>query len=486
MNTPLRRMGRVPPVSFGRSREADWQEQAWQVAPPASSQLTATEMRRSLARVPRRLYPLVRWATGVPPMGDTPPAWMSTDLWKRSAPWYFAYTKLMGLFLSVGVGIATIAIMANGASPWWGLGLIPSWFLVVNCARGLQVETIHQIVHDANTGNLRHDWLFAEIASACVICNPPYAYKKAHNVHHGTALGSMRDPDLQFLYALLGLEPGKPVPELRRKMRDALLSPRNHRFFLKTRFAAVFASSEAALFAAEEERRSRAKQSRATGSRKPLELTFILRAARLRRMLGGFLFVVLPLALIAYALMSGVIWPLLGLIVGYYFPIMLLSQISSILHYCGEHMWKFREISREGVPFKQEMVRMTAGRFYGEPTPDTEGKPLPIRTGVWAWWWLKLMVWHAPLRHLVSPASLPWHDRHHVGPTDRSWILGAFWRESHLDSGATFYTENWGLGRQLQAVFENISQLPPFTAEERAVALATATGQQASETFLAM
>ena len=435
------------------------------------------DVRESLRILPNWTQCFITWGCGKPLSDAQPPKWMQSNQWKVFAPYYFFLSKVLGYCFGL-LGVITVIYAVSSGASWLYVLLVPIFYILfVNSARGLQVETIHQTVHEQNTGNVKIDCIIGEISSAIAFCNCPSRYGQAHvPIHHGTELCSMSDHDVQFMYSILGIEPGMSADEILRRLLKALVSVRVHTLFLRARFKGVFSSEEKKIH----------DDANVHYWPKGLDLTFALHVAQCRKLIAISIYFFTPAISILLAAMYGTFLPLITVFLGLYLPAIWLYQISAILHFSGEHYWKFRQIREEGVPYRTVMVRMTSGRFYGDAAPCFRNDTKIITHLKWMKWWLKFILVHVPLRHFVSPSSLPWHDAHHTRPRGRDWVLGPYWRCEHITSGADTYTENWSLNKQLTAVFESISELPAFSTEERAQADAVCNGEQTIDTFLSM
>lgn len=141
--------------------------------------------------------------------------------------------------------------------------------------------------------------------------------------------------------------------------------------------------------------------------------------------------------------------------VAWVLPVIFLYHISSLLQFVCEHRWM--RIKAVGESDKIHLMRLTVGRFFGEP--------VPTKHSLQAWgMWAAKMILHLLGRTFVIVADLPVHDWHHRHPTSREWPKALYARQRDLDAGCqgwpASYDEVWGLGNAIDAVFAFMSSLP--------------------------
>ncbi|MGM3278135.1 fatty acid desaturase [Ralstonia sp. 24A2] len=244
-------------------------------------------------------------------------------------------------------------------------------------------------------------------------------YEQDHLDHHRrTIFTTLHDADAALLYRC-GVQPGKPLEDLKRALLATLVSPRYHLWFLKARLMSNL-------------------------RRPPLE-----RAIAIVWM--ALIFIIVPLQ-------YGVVAACMAL----WLPLTILYQMSALLQFATEHVWLTGEApGANALAYAQRCH----GRFSGERVPGTDGSPASART--WLAWWTRTLCIHVPTRLAVLVGDLPAHDWHHlvaaVGHSASSWPHAIYERQRAIDSGNSAGMEErelWGIGDMVCHVLLSMSRAP--------------------------
>lgn len=164
--------------------------------------------------------------------GQWPPGYRLR--WRRT-PWWHLVTMLISLAGSVTASI----VIATGPWRFWPY-LLLSWMLTVHSCRKAQLVICHYAVHANMTGHKWSDRLLVELLSTLLCIQHFKGYYRDHvQVHHGLALATLADADLQFLL-VLGFRPGMSRQALWRCLYWTMVSPRFHMLFVWMRLRVNF------------------------------------------------------------------------------------------------------------------------------------------------------------------------------------------------------------------------------------------------------
>jgi hypothetical protein len=383
-------------------------------------------------RFPKWLERPMTLGTGKAPRGGRP-------LWRKTWKFHLAW-PMASLFAGTLISCATahllyyepilFAVYLPLPTAAFALG----WTLVVGSARHIQVNCVHQIVHNRFSGCPNLDYWIGHFAGSLLILQDLDAYRRDHvGVHHQFRyLGTRVDPDAKFILQL-GFHPGMSRDQAWKHFNRLCVSPlRFHGVFLKDRL---------------------------TSNSCDKQTTWIRRV--MFALVQGSILVLVTWT--SFARSNFV--PVLDWLLAWAFPLSFLYQVSAFAQFCGEHYWKLNEGPRDIGKFKGRkrtvIAKLTNGRFFGDylPPKNLSGSVWFL---AWTWWWLRFALLHLPARFAVMPGPLPCHDWHHRNETDERWPDSAYARQADIESRSDWgvpYTETWGLASSLDAVFGSLSLL---------------------------
>lgn len=361
--------------------------------------------------------------TGKALAGQTPlyrSTFQTQLLWALSlfATAIWGSTHLIASYSSHPSGLRLIAV---------AIGLPIYWLLMVSGARYLVVVIHHQCVHGNFSGSKFWDRAVGELSSLITFTQDFSGYQSDHIAdHHSKKLATLRDPDFQFLREL-GFRPGMPVDMLWRHLYWTIFSPKFHMKFIWLRVRSNFLTAPI--------------------YRRVISVGFwvgLLTLVQLKHCWGTFL--------LAYVL-----------------PITLFYHASSLLQFLCEHQWA--RVKLPGEAEKLHFVRLTNGRFCGEPAP-TRGLSLANATAARSRWILRMLFIHLPARLFVLVGDLPVHDHHHRKPMEPDWGDAIYARQRQADLGFPGWpepaTEIWGLGNAINRLFKFWASLPEMPNDQQA------------------
>jgi len=343
------------------------------------------------ARLPAWAQPGLTWVTGHALPGQRP-------LWRQTPQSQLA----IGLVLALG-GLVTTLLLLHLSWHWSPL-VVLSVSVTVSGARFGQTNLLHQIAHGHFCGRPRLDRLVGHGLSMLLLLPPLDQYAAAHIVHH-SEVGTLNDPDFAVL-RLLGLEAGSPTKVLVRRLILALVNPRTHLTFFRTR---------------------------------------VLDHLR-HGVLRALVFLLVQGALVATVVHAG---GLTGWVLGCGLP-WVLFNVSAILQVLTEHVWL---CEHEDEAPSAHRRHLTVGRFMGEMPPEGDAISSPVE---WAGWWLRLLTVHLGARVLVVQGPLPGHDEHHANAMSDEWPNAIFLREANRERRV--YLGVWGLRAAIDLSLRSISE----------------------------
>jgi hypothetical protein len=140
-------------------------------------------------------------------------------------------------------------------------------------------------------------------------------------------------------------------------------------------------------------------------------------------------------------------------IVAWVIPSIILYPMSALFQFCTEHLW--------GSANADDTTKSHA-RFCGEDPPTNN------TVKDWSWWWLKILLYHLPIRVAVLSAELITHDIHHILPKEdkADWSNIIYARQRLVEAGLVKSDEHWGIHNAAKAVFQNLAEQKPLTQKE--------------------
>lgn len=312
----------------------------------------------------------------------------------------------------IGGMVASAQILLNNIN---SLLLIFSIIATVFSARYIVATIIHHGVHGAIFKSERANMILCEILSTITLVQPYGKYKKFHvHEHHGREFSTLHDQDLAAIYHL-GIKPGVPIERMKRILFWQCINPGFH--------AAYF-------------------WGRLRGNIKEVPLYRILM----------FIFCIVISAYIAHLL------GIANFTIAIFLPVVILYQISSLLHLVTEHAWLVRQ---PGEKVRDSHVKNSHARFCGRALPKEDLKGIQWLKS-WTHWWCEHIILHIPSRLLIVQGSLIVHDWHHRAGTNKNWTRAIQLREEDLQREAEqdvySYRDLWGIHHVLHEVLTRISE----------------------------
>jgi len=361
-------------------------------------------------------------SSDIHPFADLPlrPFWVflsgkeMPDRKRLLAPTAIHYLLVSLLWLTAGVSGVCWAL--NGG--WYTIPLyVGSMVLIVGGTRYMVATNIHMMAHNLMFSSPATNRWWGEILTTVFLIQSHARYRADHLKHHGIVFGTLKDGD-GLSVVKLGFTPEKTRLQLWLKLATLCVSPAFHLNFAMGRM------------------------------RENLVFCSHYRKA----MTVGWLSI---LGLIGYQVGLSV------LIHTYFLPVILLSQVASLMQLLTEHVWISTDHS-----CRDRHHLLTNGRYCGVPLPVHEGSNMQygVKLAVWS---LRIVFVELPARITVLQGSLPEHDWHHRHPGSRQWYNGSTLRELEIESdlkkqGQTDYLEAWGSFEILDRVFFSISKSEPY------------------------
>lgn len=365
------------------------------------------DIRASFLRFPAWTQHFWTWSTGRALPGQRP-------LIKHTWLSYLATT--LAIFLS-GLTLSTTAVILkfNG----WHLVLVGGWAFSLAGARIMILVIAHQCIHKQFSGRRAVDILVSELVTVLAVYEDAQTFRQEHfEGHHRSAIfATHEDPPVQFLCSL-GFHPGMSKKRLWRRAAIVFVSPSFYWRGMKSRLWCNVSRG---------------------GARRALFIAWA----------GWWLS--LPL------------WAPNGieaLLLAFFFPVVLMAQLSALLDKLGEHAWLTRSVCEPDS--KRSLAAVTWARFCGRAVPHAS---LPFRQRMTAWstWLVSMCLYHLPSRLFVIVGDLPNHDFHHRHPGSPEWAVAAYARQREIDENpndSAAYTETWGMTRAIDLMFEGMSGAP--------------------------
>jgi fatty acid desaturase len=363
-----------------------------------------SDPRISMQHLPMLLQPFLTWVSGKPMVGQ---------IAQRRNPFLYLF-KVLAL-LGFGVFSSVIAVKLQGFGL---LLLIFSWMITVSSARQLQVVVVHHCAHKNFSGHRKLDKWIGRIVSALMFFRDFDGYERSHTDHHRNPLDA-DDETVKFLRHLTGIEPGKHLTELWRRLWISLISPKFHIQFLVARL-----------------------------------ISSLLVSSLIHRTLSW-----LCLLSVLFLMEACNAWLIFW--VAWVFPLTVLYQVSTLLRLCSEHIWL--PVGFDAKRNKSRYSQATVGIFLGDPVPSS-GSSVVMSLSQWILWWSKLLIVHLPMRIFVLVGDTSCHDYHHRYPGSDDWANAVFTRQQDVDAGCPGwlnpYREVVGLFTAINLAFISLSQHP--------------------------
>lgn len=336
-------------------------------------------------RLPRRVQPFLSWLTAKPASWEAASPATPLDHVVRAFTLAFG-----GTLLSLG------AIAAGGL--WQGLAAV-GLILTTSGLGWLQAVVLHHAAHGTVLASRPANKRLGRLISALLLIKRFDDYQREHMLHHSAKkLLTDEDEFARFMFGMMRLEPGLPLPRLRRRVVTTLLSPLFHLRWLLPRVSSALSPRDpghAALAAA------------------------------------------LWVPQIALAVLTGQLWAWL---VAWVVPVTVLYQCATAGRVLCEHRFPDEVLIR--ARGKEFVCVATTGVFAGQA-------PTGTGSSFWIGWWSSMLTVHLLSRVLVLVGDAPCHDYHHRRPGSRKWAGYAHARQADADAGCpgypVNYIDNWGL-----------------------------------------
>ena len=316
---------------------------------------------------------------------------------------------------AAGIAGGVLAVPAFGPAGWAVLPVAAA--VTVGAARDMQLTILHHCAHgNVLSGKRRNEMLGRAIATVLVIERYD-AYAPKHAIlHHGRHTVSTDDDDtLTFLRTVMGLQPGLPVTENRRRFLAALVSPRVHAIMLSRRLRSQFV----------------------TGG--------WLNRAVAASYLGGV------------AGIAAVTDWWLPVVLGWALPLTLGYQVAQCARFVVEHHWA-EHPPQGGRRSEAEHDELTVAVRCAVPPPARWSPMAALR-------WGAEMAFNAGIRVLVLPGdSGPSHHWHHDkarGDWSNHVAKAAAWEAERLAEGRPPSREAWGYRAAFRLALESFTVARP-------------------------
>lgn len=315
---------------------------------------------------------------------------------------------------SIGIASGVGALPILGTA---GIALLPfAAAVAISGARELQLVALHHAAH-SNVFSGEKNKLLGRFIATLIVIEHFDSYAPRHTIgHHGRHTVSTREDDtLSFLQDVIGIMPGAPVEDNRRRFLAALISPRVHWTMLRRRLRSQFI----------------------TGS-------WANRAAA-----GSYLAVAVALTAGTGAWLPAALGWVLPLTVGY--------QAAQCARLIVEHHWP-AEPAPGGRRSVEDHDRLTAAVRCAVPPPAR----WTFRSTLG---WSAEIAFNAVIRCLVLPGdSGPSHHWHHArvrGDWANHIAEAAAWEKQRQADGRAPPKEAWGYREALRLALESFALATP-------------------------
>lgn len=369
------------------------------------TQSPTLDPRESMRALPDCIQPFLTWLTGKP-LSDEQPRYHSS--------WFHLWTALGRLGL--GVALSAGAYTFGGAlTLLFGL----SWLFTVAGARKLHLSIAHACSHEAFSGDPQLDYrLGSGISMSLVTENFPSYYATHAPIHHSKQLMTPGDPTADFLLYMIGLRPDMTHRQMWRRLLLTLVSPVYHTRFLLQRLRSQWT------------------------------------APTWYRLIALCVYVSVCALLTIFQAWTAFLWI-------WVVPMTVLYQVSVALRLCIEHRWP--SPVEPGQDPRQARANLTPDIFFGVPFPPahlTGWSKVSARAV-----WIGKTVRDFFLAEFVVPGLDPKnHGRHHEHPASHTWMSAQFERRDERASTnptrLPYYTEVWGIGNAINAMFTSLQRTP--------------------------
>ncbi len=350
-------------------------------------------------------------------------------------------THLIGTiaFILAGLVIQSSVISFAWQDPTLAILLLPLtisvWLLgasmLVGGARNSLTSIIHQSVHGKFTGKEKIDLWIGHMFGSILLFQDYHAYRIEHcGIHHKLRyLATSADPDAIFMCEL-GFRSDMTRREAWNHLISLIISPQFHTLFLKHRLRSNLSAPE---------------------------------TPKYRRYFAS-LSLITPFAACVMAMVFfNNLLPFILWVTCWFVPLVIGYQISALLQFASEHYWSLAENVRDLTQLnskKGALARLTNGRFMADPLPQPGLKGISLVES-WTWWVIRMITVNTICRLAIMTDDLCSHDWHHRHQTSENWGNAVYERQADLDAGCPDWPENYtniyGLGRAIDAVFGNLS-----------------------------
>jgi hypothetical protein len=316
----------------------------------------------------------------------------------------------------LGTGVAGMYWALQGG--WLSVPLyLVSMVLIIGGARYMVATNIHMMAHNLMFATPTANLWWGEVLTTIFFIQSYTRYRADHLKHHGRVFGTLKDGD-GLSVVKLGFTPEKSRAELWRNLLRLCCSPRFHLNFIK----------------------GRCKEN------------FVLCPNYRKVMAGAWL---LLLVVFGYRFGAALI------LHAYILPVILFSQVASLLQLLCEHVWVSTTLG-----CRDRHLLLTNARYCGVPLPKRSGNIAGDALGLLLWAGRTVFV-ELPARIMVLQGSLPEHDWHHRHAGSKQWPDGKMLRACEVAGEMPSrqqppYLEVWGSIEILDRVFRSISRSLPF------------------------
>lgn len=372
-------------------------------------------------RLPKAVQPFLTWLTALPAPGGS---------YRRRTPMHHIAAAFV--WLVAGTATSAAAVMEGG----FLLALLPFGMVATASGMGLlQAVIYHHCAHGTVLATRRANRAMGNFISLLLLIKDFDTYQKEHFAHHSPKrLFTDDDEFLSYLGRFIGIAPGMPRRELRRRVLKSFFSPMFHARLLAARLSACLVTCKAA--------------------DRAIRMAFW----------GGVLI---------ESYRSGAMVPVL---VAWFVPAIILFQIATSLRVLAEH--RFANSDVMALRDRRFIARTTAGVFPGPVVPGVAASNSAAAKD-WAVWWFKMMTVHLFSRVFVLVGDAPAHDYHHRHPGSRDWPNYIQARSSDRALGCPGFPANYiGTLGLFRAIDENLASLanarPVSGGPERSFAVSAA------------
>lgn len=344
---------------------------------------------------------------------------------KRKTWWSTLLASILQVVAGFGTSAILIWLMVQLPPvflPVLGFALVWTQSIATYGIRGMQVEPVHQVVHEKFSGQEDLDEKVSEAISSTFLLQDSSSYQDDHREHHAKAFGTSEDPDGAFMKDI-GLAPGRSMEELVFQLVWTPLSPSFHLKYMKARLKANLGAPK-----------------------------------RWRRVLPFAIWTVLAGVFITTPFGPWLALAMLPNIFGWH-------HIASLGQFSSEHLW-FKP-RRPGQTAREHYAELCHGRFVAPELPSESLRDGPA-VMAWGWWLLKIMA-ATFVRLNFLQKDLPHHDLHHRFPSTDAWLHPDKLRIEHMAAGCPRWpamTEHTSYLAAVRAVLEAISEAPSEDDED--------------------